>query len=266
MPPSDWIDSHFHVFRRPGGVAPGARYLPPYGSDFASWHDTAPSTAPRRGVLVQTSFLGTDNTELLAELQAHPQTLRGVAVIDPQTGCDQLDALHKAGVRGIRLNLAGAGRADLDVARLPGPLADALAAHRWNVELHTDPGALPGVLERIDRRLTVVLDHFGRPASTHADDPTFRAVTARLAAGSAAVYVKLSGAYRLGGLDPRALAGIWRDLLGSRRLLWGSDWPCTNHEDRADYPALLGALGGWLEDPAEQRQVLLDNPLALYWA
>ena len=216
-------------------------------------------------MLVRTSFLGTDNTELLAELQAHSQTLRGVAVIDPLAGAEELDTLHRAGVRGIRLNLAGAGRTDLDAARLPGRLADALAAHGWNVELHTDPGMLPGVLERIDPRLTVVLDHFGRPTSAHAADPTFQAVAARLAAGSAAVHVKLSGAYRLGGLDPRALACAWRDLLGSRHLLWGSDWPCTNHEDRADYPALLGALDGWLDDPAERRQTLLDNPLALYW-
>ena len=168
-------------------------------------------------------------------------------------------------MRGIRLNLAGAGRADLDAARLPARLADALAARGWNVELHTDPGMLPEVLQGIDARLTVVLDHFGRPESAHAADPTFRAVAARLAMGSANVYVKLSGAYRLGGLDPRMLACAWRDLLGSRRLLWGSDWPCTNHEDQADYPALLGALDGWLDDPAELRQVLVDNPLALYW-
>lgn len=253
------------MFRRPRDAAPRARYTPPYGSDFASWHDAVPSPWPRRGVLVQTSFLGTDNTELLAELQAHPQTLRGVAVIDPLHGADGLDALHRAGVRGIRLNLAGAAGHDLDAARLPGCLADALALRGWNVELHTDPGLLPGVLAHIDPRLTVVLDHFGRPAGAHAADATFRAVADRLAAGGAPVHVKLSAAYRLGELDPRTLARRWRDLLGSRRLLWGSDWPCTNHEDRADYPALLGALDGWLDDPAERRQVLLDNPLALYW-
>lgn len=266
MSPTDWIDSHFHVFRRPSRVASGARYLPSYGSDFASWRDAAPGTPPRRGVLVQTSFLGSDNRELLAELQAHPQALRGVAVVDPAIAAEELGALHRAGVRGVRLNLVGATHRDLGAARLPAPLADTLVERGWHVELHTDPGALPGVLEAIDPRLAVVLDHFGRPASAHAEDPTFRAVAARLASGSAAVYVKLSGAYRLEGLDARALAGTWRDLLGSHRLLWGSDWPCTNHENRADYPALLGALDGWLDDPAERRRVLLDNPLRLYWA
>ena len=261
----DWIDCHFHVFRRPENPLSPARYTPSYGSSFASWADAAPSTAPRRGVLVQTSFLGTNNEELLDELQRHPETLRGVVVIDPLADSDQLAALHRAGVRGIRLNLVGATERELASARLPDPLASDLVALGWNVELHTDPGALPKVLGGIDPRLTVVVDHFGRPASSHPDDTSLRAVAERLASGSAPVYVKLSGAYRLGGVDPRRLARLWREMLGIEHLLWGSDWPCTNHEDQADYPRLLAALNDWVEDPVERQQVLLDNPVRLYW-
>lgn len=265
MASADWIDSHFHVFRQSRGPAPGMRYAPSYASSLADWEDAAPGGRPRCGVLVQPSFLGTDNTELVEKLRRHPDTLRGVVVIDPLADTRALDPLHRAGVRGIRLNLAGATARALDALRLPQRLVDALVALGWNVELHTDPSALPAVLGRIDPRLAVVLDHFGRPASPDAADATFRAVAQRLAAGSAAIHVKLSAAYRLGGLDPRSLAQRWHDLLGNRYLLWGSDWPCTNHEDQADYPALLEALDGWIDDPAERRQVLLDNPLALYW-
>ena len=265
MLPDDWIDCHFHVFHQPSSSSPDLRYTPSYGSSLADWEAATPSRLPRRGVLVQTSFLGIDNGQLLAELRQRPETLRGVAVIDPLTNTAELQALHWAGVRGIRLNLVGATARELDAVRLPDRLTGDLLALGWNVELHTDAGLLPAVLGRIDPRLVVVLDHFGKPGGLRDDDATFRAVDARLDAGSAAVHVKLSGAYRLGGLDPRVLAQRWRDRLGSRRLLWGSDWPCTNHEDRADYAALLDALSDWLDDPAERRQVLIDNPLDLYW-
>ena len=265
MHTTDWIDCHFHVFRRPSGVLPATRYTLDYGSSLHDWANAAPGPGPRRGVLVQTSFLGTDNEELLDELRNHPQTLRGVAVVDPLTVGDRLETLHRAGVRGIRLNLAGANEKDLDAARLPDRLADDLLSLGWNVELHTDRGVLPRVLAHIDPRLMVVIDHFGRPATAQPDDASFRAVAERVGSGGGAVYMKLSGAYRLGGLDPRKLTFLWRRLLGIEHLLWGSDWPCTNHEDEADYPGLLAALNDWIENPAERRQVLLDNPLGLYW-
>lgn len=265
MSVSEWIDCHFHVFRLPREVAAPVRYLPSYGSSYADWARAAPSHGPRRGVLVQTSFLGTDNSQLLEALRAHPDTLRGVAVIDPRTGREALDALHRAGVRGIRLNLVGASQEDADEACLSERLTDDLIDLGWNVEMHTDPGVLPRLLDQIDARLTVVLDHFGKPSSAAMDDVTFGAVAQRLALGSAPVYVKLSGAYRLGGLDPRLLARFWREAVGVKHLLWGSDWPCTNHEQCADYPRLLAALQEWIGDPAERHQILLDNPLRLYW-
>ena len=173
--------------------------------------------------------------------------------------------MHADGVRGIRLNLVGATADALDAAVLPQRLADDLAALGWNVELHTDAGRLPQVLQRIDPRLPVVLDHFGKPAAADAGDATFGAVARRLAAGGAPVHVKLSAPYRLGGVDPRALATRWRETVGPHRLLWGSDWPCTNHESQADCGRLLAAFDDWIADPAERRRILLDNPLALYW-
>ena len=80
------------------------------------------------------------------------------------------------------------------------------------------------------------------------------------------VHVKLSGAYRLGGLHPGELSRVWLGELGASRLLWGSDWPCTNYESLADYPKLLNFLHGWLSDAAVIEMVLSTNPQRLYWA
>ena len=50
-------------------------------------------------------------------MKARGANARGIAVIDEKTPESDLDAMDKAGVRGIRLNLATAGPADPAVAR-----------------------------------------------------------------------------------------------------------------------------------------------------
>jgi predicted TIM-barrel fold metal-dependent hydrolase len=257
------VDSHFHVFEA-GPARPGARYRPAYAAPLAGWQALAAPLGVGRGVLVQTSFLGTDNRSLLAQLAAEPDALRGVAVVAPTATPAELQALHAAGVRGIRLNLAGASHRLDDWARPPG-IWDALLALGWHVELHTDIGQLPGVLAQLPGALPLVIDHMGKPEAVSAADATVCAVRDRTRTGAAPVHIKLSGAYRLGGLDAGALARLWRAELGADRLLWGSDWPCTNHEAEADYPALLAALTDWLRDDAAVAQALVENPTRLYW-
>ena len=256
------VDVHFHVFD--AGVArPGARYVPAYDAPLGRWQAGAASLGIGRGVLVQPSFLGTDHRRLLAELAARPGTLRGVAVIAPGAGRAELAALHAAGVRAIRLNLAGTPH---DLGAWQGAAAPwaHLAALGWHVELHTDRGALPGVLAQLPADLPLVIDHMGKPDTARARDATVRALAAR--ARRAPVHVTLSGAYRLGGLDAATLAALWQAELGPQRLLWGSDWPCTNHEACADLSALRAALDTWLPDPASRQAALVDNPGRLYWA
>ncbi len=255
------VDVHFHVFD--AHIAqPGARYVPGYDAPLATWQAAAAPLGVTRGVLVQPSFLGSDHRRLRTELAAHPDTLRGVAVVAPSVSAAELAALHTAGVRAIRLNLVGT---DHNLAAWQGPHAPwpQLAALGWHVELHTDRGALPAALAQLPADLPLVIDHMGKPDAAHPHDPTVRALARR--AQHTPVHVTLSGAYRLGGLDAGALARLWRDELGPRALLWGSDWPCTNHEAEADIPRLRAALDSWLPDPAERHAVLVDNPGRVYW-
>ena len=70
------IDSHFHVFSAHCG-APGSRYVPAYDASLPMWTAAANPLGVRRGVLVQTSFMGVDNSRLLQELGDHPDVLRG---------------------------------------------------------------------------------------------------------------------------------------------------------------------------------------------
>lgn len=258
LPPA--VDTHFHVFTAHQAV-PGARYVPAYDAPLAQWQALAQASGIGRGVLVQTSFLGTDNSLLQATLAQHPTLLRGVAVVAPDVSADALQSLHASGVRGVRLNLAGRST-DLGAWQGAHTLWESLQALGWHVELHTDVGALPLALPQIPAALPVVVDHMGKPDSASAHDASVATVRQRR---SAPVWMKLSGPYRLAGRPAADLARLWLAELGPDQLLWGSDWPFTNHETQAHYPGLRQQLNDWLPAPARQA-ALHHNPQRLYWA
>lgn len=253
---ADAVDCHFHVFRAGVSASADVRYVPAYDATLADWQRRAAQHALGRGVIVQTSFLGTDNSDLLAALAASPCRLRGVAALAPSTPATLIAELDAQGVRGIRFNLAG--RTDLpdDAHRR---LIERIAEAGWHVELHTDPGGLAPVLASMPAEVTVVVDHFGRPAGDD-DLATWHAIERE----AARLYVKLSAPYRLNGQNPAPLARRWRDLLGPDRLLWGSDWPCTNHESQAATAHRWTTLHDWLDDADVVRRVMVDNPERLY--
>lgn len=264
--PTHCVDTHFHVFRA-GESRPSARnvprYVPGYDAPLSAWQTAAQPLGVTHGVLVQTSFMGTDNRLLVEILAKHPDTLRGVAVVSPNAQWADLALFHESGIRGIRLNLAGRQH-EMEAWGDATALWDAVLQLRWHVELHTDSGQLPSVIGALPQSLPLVLDHFGRPDRASRHDTTVKAVCARR---QAPVMVKLSAAYRLlPGLIARELAEIWLGELGPDALLWGSDWPCTNHETQADYSQLFGALDEWLvQDGALLSSVRLANPMRLYW-
>jgi predicted TIM-barrel fold metal-dependent hydrolase len=264
--PAFSVDSHFHVFES-GQSVPKARYSPNYAATLGDWQDVAQQAGVTHGVLVQTSFMGTDNRYLLQHLQQNPDTLRGVAVVAASASYQELSNLHAQGVRGIRLNFAGQSH-DMAAWRTAKPLWDAMLRLGWHVELHTDTAALPAVLTSVPLSIPVVIDHFGKPEKASLRDDTVLAVQGRIATPSAAqVYVKLSAAYRLPvELKPEALAGLWQGELGEKALLWGSDWPSTNFEAKANYAVLHGALADWLQNDAAAVQAARSaNPMRLYW-
>lgn len=254
------VDTHFHIFKAGEGLS-NARYRPAYDAPLNAWMAQSSAVGVTRGVLVQTSFMGTDNSLLTETLRAHPDRLKGVAVVAPEVQPRALQNLHHDGVCGIRLNLSGQ---DHHIPQWAGATAlwDAVGELGWHVELHTDVGCLPQVLAQLPSRLPVVIDHMGKPASATLHDETVQALVRR--AAMASVHVKLSGAYRLGGVNATQLAQLWVQELGAAPLLWGSDWPCTNHEHEADYAALFQALVDWV-GASHLHQVLSANPQRLYW-
>src|SRR4051794_28182411 len=75
------IDTHAHVFTRDLMLASDRRYAPGYDAPFADYLAMLDRNGVSHGVLVQPSFLGTDNTFLAKALLQAPDRLRGIAVV-----------------------------------------------------------------------------------------------------------------------------------------------------------------------------------------
>ena len=256
----NWVDCHFHLFN--AGIAfPEARYIPQYSALFADWRIQSLKVGIQRGVMVQPSFLGTNNDLLLDCLNTNPEVLRGVVVVSHEITLNELQRMHQLGVRGIRLNLVGTAH-QIPQWTAADSLWENMSLLGWHLEVHTDRGELPNVLKQLPTTVPLVVDHMAKPLDAKANDPSIVALLKR--SKSAAVYVKLSGAYRLGQISPKTTAEVLLQELGPDSLLWGSDWPCTNYEKFADFEQLIKDCYEWIGQ-TNTHTILDQNPTKLYW-
>jgi predicted TIM-barrel fold metal-dependent hydrolase len=258
------VDCHAHVFLRDASFAAERRYTPDYDAPADQYIEQLDRHGLSHGVLIQPSFLGSDNSYMLQALAAHPGRLRGIAVLPVETPAATLRDFDSAGIAGLRLNLLGRPLPAFDDPVWRRHLA-AIAALRWQVEVQAEADRLPQIMPPLlDAGVNIVIDHFGKPDPAQGtDDPGFRYLLTT--AQSRRVWVKLSGAYRAGG-DAVALEAA-RHLHGSfglDRLVWGSDWPHTQFEDRMGYGIARAALDEWLPDPADRRIVLGETAARLF--
>jgi 2-pyrone-4,6-dicarboxylate lactonase len=245
-----------------------------------------------RAVIVQPSAYAYDNRRVLDALAADPARYRGVAVIAPDAGNDELAAMNRAGIRGIRLNIVTDGIADGGSPQSALRAACQKVQHLgWHVQIFAPP-ALIAELAPVIRHagVPVVLDHMaGASVADGTDEAGFQTVLALLADGH--VWVKLSGADRVTGFDVAGFEGVKdtgsfapagkfaRALIAtnSRNLVWGSDWPNIVHPvggrgesaPLAIYrdlegDTLLSILRDSVPDEATWRAILEENPARLY--
>ncbi len=257
--PTPLIDTHFHVFQPNVGL-PGARYVPSYGASISQWRRLAHGCGVTHGVLIQPSFLGTDNSLLLKVLRSSPSSLRGIAVIGSNANRKDLEAMHQLGVRGIRLNLSGRSH-DPSAWTLDTQTWDVIMSLGWHLEIHTDQNGLPAVLRCVPSGIRVVINHMTKPASASQNDETIKSLRAR---DKGNVFVKLSAPYRLEGVSAQELSKVLLNELGPSALLWGSDWPFTNYESTVNYQTLFSSLETW---PTKEyaKKILSENPQIVYF-
>lgn len=254
------FDCHAHVYETLAAVD-GARYVPARTAPLRDWLAHLDSRGISGGVIVQVSFLGADNSQLCAALsQLDRARFAGVGVLPLDAGDAAFERLAACGIRGIRWNLVrGADIPDLSAAPTRAFL-DRLRALGMHLELHLEGPRLAPLLPALaDLGLPVVIDHFGLPSDPSPKaDPMLRAL--RQLPDRQAVFFKFSAHYRVPfDLAPHASALL--ELQGADHVVWGSDWPHTQHEARTDYAqvwALAPHLGDMSDHLAARRLYGID--------
>ncbi|WP_434604700.1 amidohydrolase family protein [Pseudomonas sp. Z4-7] len=263
------IDCHAHVFSRELELAAVRRYTPDYDATLAQYLDHLQTHGLSHGVLVQPSFLGTDNRYLLAALEQAPEQLRGVVVVEPDISRVELEEMARLGVVGVRLNLMGTASPDFRETLWKDFLGH-LAELDWHVELHAPVAHLPGLIRQLmPFGVRLVVDHFGRPdARSGLDQPGYPELMTLGASGQ--VWMKVSGIYRLAGTEQQNLAfarsalGLLEQSFGAHRLVWGSDWPHTQHEAVIGFDTVMRQLQDLQISLPFMRALMVETPRALF--
>lgn len=263
------IDSHAHVFSRGLNLASGRRYAPSYDAPLGDYLAQLQGHGFSHGVLVQPSFLGTDNRYLLSALQTAPGQLRGVVMLEQGVGREALDDMARLGVKGVRLNLMGQALPDLTAAQWR-PLLERIGEQGWHLELHRQVADIPALVRALEPYgLDLVIDHFGRPdARLGLGQPGFAELLTL--GGKGKVWVKVSGIYRLEGTVQQNLAfarqalGALEAHYGAERLMWGSDWPHTQHEAAVSFAAVVEQFEALGCSAELRRALLVDTARGLF--
>ncbi|KAL9055594.1 MAG: hypothetical protein Q9162_003491 [Coniocarpon cinnabarinum] len=279
LPPGSW-DTHIHVMSPEYSLSPSAPYTP-----HAALLPQALAFEKKIGisnvVIVQPSVYGDDNSCTLAALRAlGTQRARAIVVFDPHTIKESvLVYWHLLGVRGVRVNMVSTESA-ITEAEFEAEIrkyAALIRPYKWVLELYIPMTWIP-IVERIAPELdvTILLDHFGEPvfpppeALDESDslskiagfDSLLRLLTNHKA------YVKFSALYRCidDVHEQRLLEQMAKTMLRAApdRVVWGSDWPHTRHEE-VDVVPFIKECVRWCDGDEEVvRKVFAQNAGELF--
>ncbi len=267
--PPGAVDCHIHLFgpEAQWPVHPRSRYVP---------NDALPETnialqdtlGLAGAVIVSGGGYGTDYRHLAHTLETYPGRFWGVALLADDVTREEMARLHALGVRAVRF----VSRWHAGATPYISPQVAALAADfGWHVQFYPGRGDLA---EHVDNLLALpnhalVLDHFATlDAALGADQPAIHTLLRLLDTGR--VWVKLSGPMRCSDQEPPYpdVTPIAQRLVAHapERLIWGSDWPHVNMNNRSipNDGDLFDLLAEWVPDTPTRDRILRDNPVRLF--
>lgn len=271
LPPGA-VDAHCHVFG-PSAEFPYApeRKYTPGDAGKAQLHALRDHLGFARNVIVQATCHGRDNRAMVDACATAGERARGVASVGKDISRDELRAMHEAGVRGVRFNfvrrLVEATPPEVFLG-----IAEKIQEFGWSSVVYFEAQDLAGLVPFLNRLPgIIVVDHMGRPdVSKGVDHPEFQRFI-DLMANNANIWSKVTCPERLSRQGPpyddvipfcQAIVEKFPD-----RVLWGTDWPHPNLTTHMpDDGALVDYIPKIARTILQQRQLLVDNPMRLYWA
>ncbi|KGQ58208.1 Predicted metal-dependent hydrolase of the TIM-barrel fold [Gallibacterium anatis] len=277
--PKGAVDAHCHVFG-PGEIfpyAPERKYTPcdaPKEKLFA----LRDLLGFERNVIVQATCHGADNRALVDALKSANGKARGVATVKRDVTKEQLNELHQAGVRGVRFNFVKR-LVDAPPKDTLMEIAEKIAPLGWHIVIYFEAADLKEYWDFFTSLpTTVVVDHMGRPDVTKPVDGEDFELFVKLMREHKNFWSKVSCPERLSKSGPKALNGEhhpYRDVVPfvrrlieefPDRVLFGTDWPHPNLKDHMpDDGLLVDYVAQIAPTEQERQQLLVDNPMRLYW-
>ena len=277
--PEGSVDAHCHVFgpRDQYPFAPERKYTPCDAS-----RDQLFALRDRlglaRNVIVQATCHGSDNRAMVDACIASKGKARGVATVRPDVSDEELVSMHSAGVRAVRFNFVKRLVTITPEAEL-SKIVERIAPMGWHIVVYFEASDLQDLWQFIATLpVTVVVDHMGRPDVTQPVDGEDFERFIRLLRENQHIWSKVSCPERLSVTGPPALDGeqlAYRDVAPFARrvvesfpdrVLWGTDWPHPNLKDHMpDDGLLVDFIPQIAVTPELQYQLLVQNPMRLYW-
>lgn len=239
------LDGHAHVFTTSLPLMGGRRYSPEKDALPEEYFARLKDSELDGALLVQPSFLGTDNSYMLQVMEQAQQTvdgpvLYGVAMLDPNAPYEQMCSLKERGIIGVRLNLVERDIPDFSDEEWK-VFMNSFEKLNWHLEVHIEGDRQIEFVDKVPFAGNLMIDHFGLPASNDQLKSNLDDLISKNKFSS--IYTKISGAYRVFPQDSfeesaancHKYAETLKEALGSDNLIWGSDWPWTRHEKGQSY-------------------------------
>ena len=263
-----FIDTHAHAFTKALPRAAQIRYSPEYDATYDDFLAAMKPFSFDRGVLVQPSFLGFDNSYVLEAIKKYPKNFKGIAVIPEDTPFEEMKKLKSQGIEGIRLNLFGKELPDFKTPVWQTCLKN-LEALKWQLELHVPAKEYPKLLPHLEKfKINIVIDHMGRfDPKLGIKDEGFEYLVSYPKKEN--IWFKCSGFYRLGKGEighKNAVEAFdaLKKAYGIEKFVWGSDWPHTQNEKEITYKTSFEFIENFKLTPKEKELVLKTNAIKLF--
>lgn len=277
--PAGAVDAHCHVFG-PGEefpFAPERKYTPCDASKH-QLYALRDHLGFARNVVVQATCHGSDNRAMVDALENSNGKARGIATIKRSISDQELQDLHRSGVRGVRFNFVKR-LVDFTPKDELMEIAARIAPLGWHIVIYFEAVDLPELWDFFTALpTTVVVDHMGRPdVSKPVDGPEFQ-LFVKLMREYPNIWSKVTCPERLSISGKPALNGeqhAYQDVVPFAkhlveqfpdRVIWGTDWP---HPNLKNHMPDDGLLVDWIPHIATteeaQKKLLVDNPMRLYW-
>ncbi len=243
------FDAHLHIVDPRFTLIPNQGYLPPafpcerYLKEIEGYNFVG-------GAVVSGSFQGFDYSYLLDALQRLPGQYVGVPQLPASIGDEEIVALHRAGIRGIRFNLRRGGSEGVE--HLEAMAKRVYETAGWHVELYVDSRELEALYPLLIRLPAFSIDHLGLSKDG------FHTLLMLVEKGAK---VKATGFGRVDLDVPRAIREIVS--VNPNALLFGTDLPSTR-APRPYNPGDLRTVVDALQDDELIDKVLYGNAAEFY--